>query len=176
MTSVFYTVEESAKILGKSEATIKRMCAKGSLLAKKQGRDWCISKEDLNRRITLSYPIHEEDPKRELDTEQNLDELIENRKLSRVEAERLIKLEDVVKKRRENQQNDREVIGISLVLHAFEEAMFELVQNLTELTDHWVLKYHWSAEITREIRVDIQMALQRTERKLKSATSEPERD
>ena len=171
-----YSVNEAAKILGKSDATIKRMCARGELDAEKRGkRDWIIKRSSIENKIVEksadSKPVAiQKSITESVDDEERIliESVIEDRNISRADAERIIKIEDAIKRQRDNLLREGQLVEVDKIKKALETHYVALIELWEELIDVWSVKLNLSAERSQEMLTDFKVGLRKQWRNIKS--------
>lgn len=173
-----YSVKEAAKILQKSEMTIKNWCRSGILSSAKRGKEWRIDRASVERILVEKSEIPGESnaaPEASspeaasvhpCEAENRI--IIGNRTLSRPEAERVIKQEEAIKRQRENLIKEGAMIDASLVRDLLETHYASLCQLWEELIDVWCMKLDLPATTKREMIAEYKIELVKSWRKLKN--------
>ncbi|MCK5614105.1 helix-turn-helix domain-containing protein [Candidatus Pacearchaeota archaeon] len=166
-------IKEASAFLGKTRKTIKEWCESGKLRAKKisarnlHGFMWEIEKKSVMEIAgTLAEKISEKNKKIEKKFSKNESTPAEvperekaDRKITRQEAERLIKVEDAIRKQQENLLRENRLLDVETLEYALEVHYSGLMEMWEELIDVWVINGQVKPGRAKEMLDDFQGAL-----------------
>lgn len=160
---MFIGISETARRLGKSEATIKRACISGSLglVCRKNGKAWEIDEDSVS--ITRARDITKETTYTNVISEE----------ISKAEYERRIKKEDWLKKQIENKIKSGEYGRLSVLCAIVGDYFSIFYQELKNKIDKKVisglLTNHQAEEIWLCIVEEQELILEKILEKIKNA-------
>lgn len=89
------------------------------------------------------------------------------REASRVEAERIIKIEDAIKKHRENLLLDGKLIFVDDLYQSFIEILSTLAESQREQIDKWSIQWNFSSDQCRKFHLDQNILIQKCIEKIR---------
>ena len=173
-----FSISEVARMMSKTEMTIRRWCKSGKLLAErlpgKKNKEWKIDcdsvleflgekKSGSQKREPIESPVLERE--KVAGALADSGEITDD--LSVMEAERLWKIERARKERRNNEEAAGKLVLAESLLAEWKDLFSLLQENLREQIDLWVRKFELGPVANQAMHSQVQQILLETARRIK---------